>query len=344
MINDARRVRMLDVANSLGVSRATVSLVMRGSPLVSATTRESVLAEADRLGYVYNQAAASLRTQRNDVVGLVMPDIVNPLVAEISLGAQEVLNELGYFAAIVNTAENVETQQRLFRTLVQQRVAGVIVIPVLRTASADVAELARSQVPLVVLTRAFPDSGVPFVGTDDTLIGRMGGEHLVEVHGCREVAYFGGNALATPRVSREGSFRETVVAAGASYDKMWSQPFDAGIVDAYRAASALLEKGPPPRGILCHSDNVAFGLLKALQLKGYTPQDCAVVGIDDLLQSQLWTPSVSSIAVQPTEIGRVCARVLLTEIGTPPNGPTTPPPPTLHPRTSCGCNPTNPSL
>ncbi|GAA1586903.1 MULTISPECIES: LacI family DNA-binding transcriptional regulator [Kribbella] len=334
-----RRVRMLDVANSLGVSRATVSLVMRGSPLVSTATRESVLAEADRLGYVYNQAAASLRTQRNDVVGLVMPDIVNPLVAEVSLGAQEVLTGLGYFAAIVNTSESVETQQRLFRTLVQQRVAGVIIIPALRTGADDVAEMSRSQLPFVVLTRAFPDSGVPFVGTDDLMIGRIGVEHLTGTHGCREIAYFGGNLLATPRVARERSFREAAAAAGAVCDETWSAPFDAGIVDAYQAATRLLDHGPPPRGILCHSDQVAYGLLKALQLKGYTPEDCSVVGIDDLLQSQLWTPSVSSIAVQPTEIGRVCARVLLAEIGTPTDGPLAPPQPVLHPRTSCGCEP-----
>ncbi|MET9271108.1 LacI family DNA-binding transcriptional regulator [Kribbella sp. NPDC003557] len=338
MANETRRrVRMLDVANSLGVSRATVSLVMRGSPLVSATTRESVLAEADRLGYVYNQAAASLRTQRNDVVGLVMPDIVNPLVAEVSLGAQEVLTELGYFAAIVNTSENVETQQRLFRTLVQQRVAGVIIIPALRTGADEVAEMSRSQVPLVVLTRAFPDFGVPFVGTDDAVIGGMGAEHLTGTHGCRELAYFGGNLLATPRVAREQAFREAATGAGATCDEVWSEPFDAGMVDAYQRASVLLEQGPPPRGILCHSDQVAYGLLKALQNKGYTPKDCAVVGIDDLLQSQLWTPSVSSIAVQPSEIGRVCARILLTEIGTPTDGAITPPEPVLHPRTSCGC-------
>ncbi|MFI5697458.1 LacI family DNA-binding transcriptional regulator [Kribbella sp. NPDC051586] len=336
-----RRVRMLDVANSLGVSRATVSLVMRGSPLVSTATRDSVLAEADRLGYVYNQAAASLRTQRNDVVGLVMPDIVNPWVAEVSLGAQEVLTELGYFAAVVNTAEGVDTQHWVFRSLVQQRVAGVIIIPVLHTTPADVAEMARSQVPFVVLTRAFPDSGVPFVGTDDALIGQLGAEHLVTTHGCRGVAYFGGNILASPRIAREQGFRATATGAGATCDEAWSEPFDAGIVDAYRRASALLDQGPPPRGVLCHSDQVAYGLLKALQLRGFTPRDCAVVGIDDLLQSQLWTPSVSSIAVQPMEIGRVCARVLLSEIGIPTEGPVTPPPPVLHARTSCGCEPSS---
>jgi LacI family transcriptional regulator len=261
------------------------------------------------------------------------------LVAEVSLGAQEVLTERGYFAAIVNTSEGVETQQRLFRTLVQQRVAGVIIIPVLRTAAEDLAAMSRSELPLVVLTRAFPDSGVPFVGTDDVRIGRMGAEHLISTHGCREVAYFGGNILATPRVARERAFREAAAAARVRYDGAWSEPFDAGIIDAYDAASALLEKGPPPRGILCHSDQVAYGLLKALQLKGYTPEDCAVVGIDDLLQSQLWTPSVSSIAVQPIELGRVCARVLLSEIGTPTDGPTTAPAPVLHLRTSCGCKP-----
>src|SRR5262245_43312224 len=99
---------MVDVAASLGLSRATVSLVMRGSPLVADATRELVLSEATRLGYLYNQAAANLRTQRNNVVGLVMPDIVNPFVGEVSLGVQEVLSGLDYFVAIANTMERVE--------------------------------------------------------------------------------------------------------------------------------------------------------------------------------------------------------------------------------------------
>jgi len=111
-----RRIRMLDVADSLGVSRATVSLVMRDSPLVAVTTKAAVLHEADRLGYVYNRGAANLRTQRSDVIGLVMPDIVNPFVGEVSLGSQDVLDEYGFFVIIANTRDRLDAQRHIVRS------------------------------------------------------------------------------------------------------------------------------------------------------------------------------------------------------------------------------------
>lgn len=111
MVSDSRRVRMLDIAQAAGLSRATVSQVMRDSPLISPATRDAVLREADRLGYVYHRGAANLRTLRSDVVALVMPDIVNPFVGEVTLGAQEVLAEHGFFVVIANTQERADAQR-----------------------------------------------------------------------------------------------------------------------------------------------------------------------------------------------------------------------------------------
>ncbi|MEO3792938.1 LacI family DNA-binding transcriptional regulator [Nonomuraea sp. B10E15] len=333
-----RRVRMIDVANSLGLSRATVSLVMRNSPLVSAATRSAVLAEAERLGYIYNQAAANLRTQRNDLVGLVMPDVMNPFVAEVSLGVQEVLGEVGFFVTIANTVDRLDLQRQILQSLVGHRAAGVVTIPALTSAADHFAGIRRSGLPTVLLLRRIDGVDLPFVGTDEVAIGRLGAEHLIAVHGCRRVAYFGGDPLASPRVGRMRAFREAVAEAGAGWDAAWSEPLEATADAARRRAADLLAAGPPPDGVLCHSDNVAYGLAKALRLGTPDATPCAVLGIDDLHQSAMWNPSISSIATDPVELGRVCGRVLLAEMGMPVEGSRTPPPPEIHARASCGCH------
>lgn len=334
----ARRVRMIDVADSLGLSRATVSLVMRDSPLVSAATRSAVLAEAERLGYIYNQAAANLRTQRNDLVGLVMPDVMNPFVGEVSLGVQEVLGEVGYFVMIANTVDRTDLQGQILRSLVEHRAAGVVSIPALTSTADDFAGIGRSGLPTVLLLRHLDGVDLPFVGTDEVAIGRLGAEHLLGIHACRRVAYFGGDPLASPRVGRMESFRRAVAEGGAGWDGVWSEPFEATADAAYRRATELLMAGPPPDGVLCHSDNVAYGLVKALRQGTPEERPCAVLGIDDLHQSAMWNPSISSIATDPVELGRVCGRVLLAEMGMAIRGRDTPPAPELHARASCGCH------
>ncbi|GAB3758486.1 LacI family DNA-binding transcriptional regulator [Microlunatus parietis] len=331
-----RRVRMIDVADSLGVSRATVSLVMRNSPLVSATTRTAVLAEAERLGYVYNQAAANLRTQRNDLVGLVMPDVMNPFVGEVSLGVQEVLGEVGFFVMIANTVDRLELQEQILRSLVEHRAAGVVTIPAITSGPEHFAVIRRSDLPTVTLLRDIEGVGLPFVGTDEAAIGRLGARHLIEVHGCRRVAYFGGDPLASPRVGRLRAFRRASSKAHVDWDAVWSEPVEASADAAYRRAGELLAAGVrPPDGVLCHSDNVAYGLVRALGDHG--SPEVSVLGIDDLHQSAMWNPPISSIATDPVGLGRVCARVLLDEMGLPAKGSRRPPAPKVHARVSCGC-------
>lgn len=332
-----RRVRMIDVAESLGLSRATVSLAMRRSPLLAPATRDQVLAEADRLGYVYNQAAADLRTQRTRMVALVMPDIVNPFVAELSLGAQDVLAELGYFVMITNTRDQLDMQRSVLKSLAEQRVAGVIIIPALHSTADDLGPAADSQLPAIVLYRKLADSALPFVGTADARIAQIGTAHLTEQHRCRRIAYFGGEVPAYPRAEREAAFRRSLAGADAEIDERWTAPVPADVHSAHQIAAEHLQDGPPPDGILCHSDQVAYGLLKALAEFGYTSDDCAVVGIDDLHSSAVWSPSVTSVAVHPIDLGRVSGRMLMDLVGDAPSGDRAVPDPVLRRRASCGC-------
>src|SRR5579883_920292 len=100
-----QRVTLRDVARRACVSRATASLVLRGSPLVAAETRQRVLGAMNDLGYVYHRGAASLRTQRSQTVGLIVPDVANPFFAELTLGVETELDAANHLVLLGNTAE-----------------------------------------------------------------------------------------------------------------------------------------------------------------------------------------------------------------------------------------------
>ena len=109
----SRSVTLADVAAAAGVSRATASLVLRGSPHVTEATRQRVLVTMQNLGYVYHRAAASLRSRRSQAVSLVLPDISNPFFAELMLGAEAQLNAADHVALLGNSSESLAKQDRL---------------------------------------------------------------------------------------------------------------------------------------------------------------------------------------------------------------------------------------
>ena len=123
------RVTLMDVARHCGVSRATVSLVLNDSPLVAAKTRDRVREAMTELGYVYNRAAASLRTQHSDAIGVVLTNITNPYFAEFAAGLQDTLTSSGTVPLLAAAARIRELQHRLVRSLVERNVDGIVLVP-----------------------------------------------------------------------------------------------------------------------------------------------------------------------------------------------------------------------
>src|SRR5712672_980553 len=123
----ARTVTIIDIAREAGVSKSTVSLVLKMSPLVKDETRQRVTKAMDALGYVYNRGAASLRRARSDVVGIVINDLTNPFFAELAVGCERVLQSAGFISFIANTAENPVRQAEVVRRMREHGIAGLIV-------------------------------------------------------------------------------------------------------------------------------------------------------------------------------------------------------------------------
>ncbi len=327
---------MQQVADELGISLSTVSLALRGKPVIAKETRERVQQEAKRLGYVYNRSAANLRQSRRTLVGLVVPDITNPFVGEVALGLQANLAEHSQFVVLANTQDSIGTQTEVIGSLIEERASGLVIIPALGTRAEDLRLLRDSATPAVLMNREVPDSGLPLIGTDDREIVRLAVEHLATVHGIVEAAYFGGLREAGPHQARKAAFDLELRKRQIHSAEAWNQPTGPNPAAAYAAARSLLHAEPLPPAILCHSDSIAIGLIRALDEAGVPSRSCAILSIDGIAASAMTTPPLTTVAVDPGHMGRRSGRLLL---HSPDHDaePEEPARPHLIVRTSCGC-------
>jgi DNA-binding LacI/PurR family transcriptional regulator len=330
------RVTLLDVARHCGVSRATVSLVLNDSPLVAASTRDRVRKAMTELGYVYNRAAASLRTQHSDAIGVVLTNITNPYFAEFAAGLQDTLTSSGTVPLLAISNEDRELQHRLVKSLVERNVDGIVLVPAHGTTGADLPDLVGT--PLVLMARRLPGVDVDYVGAQNRDGGYAAAEHLCS-HGCRNLAFVGGFADSSAREERAGGVAAFLSDHGLALDVERSVSCDPERPQSREAAMRLLTDHPEVDGIVCFSDVVAFGVLDAVADLGRAiGTDVRVIGFDDVHDAGLNRPSLSSVTVPAREMGRRAAQLVL-ERAAGSREPTVREefPVKLEPRETCGC-------
>jgi LacI family transcriptional regulator len=330
------RVTLMDVARHCGVSRATVSLVLNDSPLVAAKTRDRVRQAMTELGYVYNRAAASLRTQHSDAIGVVLTNITNPYFAEFATGLQDILTSSGTVPLLAVSNEDRDLQHRLIKSLVERNVDGIVLVPAHGTTPDDLPNLLGT--PLVLLARRLQGMDVDYVGAQNRDGGYAAAEHLYS-HGCRRIAFVGGFTDSSAREERARGVAAFLNDHGLILNADHSVVCEPARPQARAAAMDLLTRDPGVDGIVCFSDVVAFGVLDAIADLGRSiGSDVRVIGFDDVHDAGFNRPSLSSVAVPARETGRRAAQLVLERAA----GSTEPTvreefPTKLEPRETCGC-------
>src|SRR5271155_3599760 len=173
------RVTLNDIADAAGVSRATVSLVLRNNPQVARATRERVQSSIVSLGYVYDRAAANLRAPYTHTVGLVVCEITNPFYAELTAGIDEVLDGAGWVGFLANTAESPARQDRFIERMREHRVDGLLLCPAEGTKVELIERLHRYGLPMVQVLRRLGRRDAGHVGADFRLGMTLAVEHLI---------------------------------------------------------------------------------------------------------------------------------------------------------------------
>ena len=310
------RVRLKDVAAHAGVSRATVSLVLRKSPLVKAETRAKVEEAMAGLGYVYNRSAANLRSGASRTVGLVLCEITTPNFAQLTAGIDEVLGTEGYMAFIGNAAEDAARQREVLVRMQEHGVDGLVVVASENTRADALEEGACARMPCVLAQRRVEGFPADYVGPDYGAGMELITEHLIGL-GHRNIAFIGGVRRIAPLAERMAGFHRAL----RRHKLKSSAVVPCAVIDrssGYTAARELLAKGDIPSAIVCYNDVVAFGVMLALDERGLVPgRDVAVVGCDDVDEAGLHRPALTTFTTDPRVVGREAARLLLRRIAHP---------------------------
>jgi LacI family transcriptional regulator len=304
-----RRPTIIDVARAAGVSKSTVSLVLQGSGLVKEATREVVTAAMSQLGYVYNRAAANLRTSNVGLIGMVINDLRNPYFTEFAASAQMALSARGYATVIANTDEDPAIQTQVVASMIEHGISALVISPTYGDDGMAFTLLERAGIPVLqVLRKGSDNSAHPFASFDFHTGGRLATRHLLD-QGLRRIAFVGGLEERPVTLERLAGYHEEMAAAGLPPFALYGRPsrrFGREVLD--RLLAAL----PDCEAVLCFNDQVALGLHAACAASGRRPgTDLRLIGFDDIEECALAFPQLSSVRCNIADFGRQTAESLL---------------------------------
>ncbi|MGW0915248.1 LacI family DNA-binding transcriptional regulator [Streptomyces sp. NPDC002784] len=305
--------RLAQVAKKVGVSEATVSRVLNGKPGVSDATRQSVLTALDVLGY---ERPTQLRGERARLVGLVLPELQNPIFpafAEIIGGA---LAQQGLTPVLCTQTKGGVAEADYVDLLLQQQVSGVVFAGGL-FAQADAPHehyhlLAERKVPVVLVNASIEGLDFPCVACDDAVAVEQAWRHLASL-GHERIGLVVGPADHVPSRRKLDAARVAAKAMGMELPEEFVQRSIFSLEGGQAATARLLEQGVT--GIVCGSDPLALGAIRAARRRGLTvPADVSVVGFDDSAFMTCTEPPLSTVR-QPIEaMGRAAVDLLCAQI------------------------------
>ncbi|GGU53284.1 HTH-type transcriptional regulator MalR [Streptomyces albospinus] len=309
--------RLADIAAQAGVSEATVSRVLNGKPGVSATTRQSVLAALDVLGY---ERPVRLRQRSAGLVGLITPELENPIFPAFAQVIGQALTRQGYTPVLATQTPGGSTEDELTEMLVDRGVAGIIFVSGLHAdTSADMTrydQLRGQGVPFVLINGFSDKVQAPFVSPDDRAAVHLAVTHLTALGHRRIGLALGPKRFVPVRRKIEGFVRCMQEQLGI--EPAAAEPFIQHslytLEGGQAAAGALIERGAT--AIVCASDMMALGAIRAARQRGLdVPREISVVGFDDSPLIAFTDPPLTTIRQPVPAMGQAAVRALLEEIG-----------------------------
>ncbi|MFJ4904945.1 LacI family DNA-binding transcriptional regulator [Streptomyces sp. NPDC093249] len=309
--------RLSDIAAQAGVSEATVSRVLNGKPGVATGTRESVLAALDVLGY---ERPVRLRQRSAGLVGLITPELDNPIFPALAQVIGQALTRQGYTPVLATQTPGGSTEDELTDMLVERGVAGIIFVSGLHAdTTADMTrydQLRGKGVPYVLLNGFSPKVRAPFVSPDDRAAMRLAVTHLAAL-GHTRIGLAVGPKRFVPVLRKIEGFQQGMAERfGLSSDESEAliQHSLYTLEGGQAAAGALISLGCT--AVVCASDMMALGAIRAARQQGLdVPRDVSVVGFDDSPLIAFTDPPLTTIRQPVQAMGQAAVRALLEEVG-----------------------------
>jgi LacI family transcriptional regulator len=314
----ASRPTIRDVAALAGVHPGTASRALdpRREGRISPPTTERVRAAARRLGYIPDPVARTLRARRSAVVGVIVPDLANPVFPPIVQGIEDALAEAGYVALVANTGNDPARERDRIDALQSRRCDGYIVA----SATLDgttISRLASAADPVILVNRETASPALPTVSSDDRAGIHAALAHLAAL-GHRVIAHLTGPPNLSIVQTRAEAFRSSADRLGLDPALLILRHCPALTAsDAKDAALAVLTEIPATTAILAGNDLMALGCYAAAaQADRPCPSSLSIVGYNDMPFVEWWRPALTTVRIPQYDIGREAALLLLDQLGT----------------------------
>ncbi len=310
-------VTIRDVARLAEVHPGTVSRALNEETrsLVNRDTAERVLRAVEQLGYRPNPIARGLKTSRSYTVGVLIPDLTNPLFPPIMRGIEDRLAEAGYTVLVVNTDSDPARERNQMEVMRDRQVDGFIAA----TARLDVElleEVAAGGAPMVLVNRSFEDGSLPAVTVDDRKGIGLAVDHVVDL-GHTKVGHVAGPQNVSTGHRRNLGFHQALRARSLPAPRGHTR-FATRFTESEgtRACGSLLDRQPQLTAIVAANDRLAIGCYDALAARGLScPGDVSVTGFNDMPFVGRLAPPLTSVRVPQREIGIRAADLLLRRLG-----------------------------
>ena len=297
------------ISEKTGYSVTTVSRVLSGKAQkyrISQAAIDLITQEADRCNYRPNLVAQSLRTQKSQTIGLLVPGIENPFFATLAAIVIELLGARGYHTLLADSGESEQEERDALRMFQSRSADGIICVPV--SSSPALHEEIGRQIPLVLLDRYFRETTLSYVCTDNYAGAYMATEYLLQ-KGYRHILAIQGVPASMPNQERVRGFLSAVEKAGASGTVVGDAfSVDNGFREAVNAFSA---PQPPYDAIFAFSSTILLGTIQALRSLQLRPaRDVGVISFDNNGFLDFLDPAVTRVEQPLREAGSQAVETL----------------------------------
>ena len=306
-------VKISDIAKAAGVSTATVSRVLSKPDVVKPETREHVMAIVNKMGYQPNALAQQLRTQETRNILVIIPNLENYMAHKVILGIEQAAQSNGYHTFIADMHGQELLEDYYMNAIRQRQMDGIISLSsnmALKLTKQDLPE----GYPIVVNIQGHSTTEIPCVTIDHAAAARTIMKHLVRL-GHRQIAHITSSQKIVPYLGRIQGYLDVLKENGLPATKELIRFGSSSLQSGFEMTESLISSGSRFTAIFAAGDVMAIGAMKALKKHGIrVPQDCAVVGFDDIDLAAYWDPALTTIRMPKEQIGQLSFNKLLSLI------------------------------
>ncbi len=304
-----QKLQIKQIAEMAGVSVATISRVINNKGGYSAETEKKVLKVIKDNNYFPNQVAKGLRTNNTNVIGLIVPDIVNEYFAKMVLSIQMELFKVGYLTVVCNVNENDKLEYELVNSLITQNVSGIILI-------SGRANMKTNGIPTIYVDRhpiedALENNFV-IIESDNVHGGYLATCELIS-SGCKKIAFITDCIGESSKKSRYKGYKKALSENNIDINyQMLLQVKNVTIDDSYKEVTKAIDNNLDVDGIVCTTDIIAIGAILALKDRGKkVPEDIKITGFDNISMTKLFEPSITTVNQFHKNIAKEVSHLIL---------------------------------